>query len=745
MTPADRIVGTWRPILIVLIGFMMASLCRVGSAQQTTQPKPMMIDSWRSQPSVVLGRPIVTWWDVKITGSGLMVGKFRFNIRAEGQLLATTETDELTLNGPEQRIRVILPPVDNSQLIDQLQVDISFTGNRFTGDLGRQILHVPFASKKVFMGLVAESRVANRRSTHREITLDQLKFETLLLNPSDPKTDDDFDYVKTIFASIEPNDFPAEPLTYCCYDLVVLMGDEFRALRKPQLEAILSWIKAGGSLYLEPSGVLAAHHVDFLNQLLAEDSRGLMAQIDSHGRVRAATLVEDQEAVVLTCGLGSVIVRHDDENQFAEIPLSTWKPLLKPLWKYRSEPPAGAELRLQTRGDDPLPRGVDPRYYEQGGIRAAFYQRYQLSQGDLLDRLMPANVRMVPLSLLALVLFAFVAVIGPVDYLILGRLGIRKLTWITFPLSTVIVTAVTVWLSNSYMAAAERRSAAIVCDLGAKGELVRMNRFELLFVASTRSVATEVEKGLFSSLHTTSKYDGMVVNGPGGIVFLPNGQPVVRPTINSGYAIGPDSQVVPISTSIQGRLPTHFTATQDLAKWTPQLNRVFSIPGTQEAPSIDWGLFELDSSHKNSMHSHQVPMPLRAVAEQQFGVNAMVACFHGSDGWAYDGKPSWRSGRSDPTFNYNRNVPIFNPWGNANNSQPSWNEADFFRWINSASVMPSDRNLYMLTSRTGPKGAANCEDLPLLDATDPNAWLLVVVVPHQDDFIVYRKLMRFID
>ena len=47
--------------------------------------------------------------------------------------------------------------------------------------------------------------------------------------------------------------------------------------------------------------------------------------------------------------------------------------------------------------------------------------------------------------------------------------------------------------------------------------------------------------------------------------------------------------------------------------------------------------------------------------------------------------------------------------------------------------------------QTAPKGGAIGDDLPLLDSSDPKAWLLVIIVPEKDDFVVYRKLMKFQD
>ena len=68
--------------------------------------------------------------------------------------------------------------------------------------------------------------------------LRRLTFESLSPADLDEK-------VKTVFAALEPQDLPQEPLAYCAYDLVVLFGPEFRALKKPHLEALTTWVRAG--------------------------------------------------------------------------------------------------------------------------------------------------------------------------------------------------------------------------------------------------------------------------------------------------------------------------------------------------------------------------------------------------------------------------------------------------------------------------------------------------------------------
>ncbi len=713
------------------------------------QQKPLIIESSTMQPSVSIGRPMLTWWDVKIQDKGLVTGKFRFVVHSEGYQFATVETEELTLNGPEQRIRVLLPAVDCAQFIDRLYVDISFRGKKYSGELGQQILRVPFSSKSVFMCLSGESRIVRKKSPQRDKVIERLKFENLVPVLSNSKMAiDETEYLQTIIASIDPADFPAEPLAYCGYDVVILLNDEFRNLRKPQLEGMLAWIKAGGSLYVEPNGVLEPYHIDFLRSLTKEDHRELQFQVDAAGKLPADTIPNDLSTMSIKCGLGDVVIRTENPDQEINAPIETWRGIVTPLWKWRFRPIPRPDHVVHEVGQNGRPVEKKIPNSDPWGFSMSLFSRTSLRPEQLLDRLMPEGVRMVPLSLLAAILIAFVCLIGPGDYFVLGWMRIRKLTWLTFPIATLGVTALTVWLSNSYMSAAETRRALVIRDLNQSGDIVRTNRFELLFVASTHQVATDVEKGLFTPLNTGLSFNEdtrVWAGGRQGFVGQ-NGRAIgIRDRNFAAPIAAGDGQARTVPTQVQGRIPTQFAATQDLAKWTPQINRLMSIPGTAASPEVDWSEFDLKTAELQSLSGHQIPPKLVNLAKARWGEQVMVACLTGKDRWAYDHSQGWRSERS-------ANIPF----QQLNNFQiqgipqdqvtiQMLQEPDLFRWIYQASVAAVDQGTFRLMKQTAPKGGAIGDDLPLLDSSDPKAWLLVIIVPEKDDFVVYRKLMKFQD
>ncbi len=718
------------------------------------QMRPLAIESSTMQPSVAIGRPMLTWWDVKIQDKGLVTGKFRFVVHSEGFQFAVVETEELTLNGPEQRIRVMLPAVNCSQTVDRLYVDISFRGKKYSGELGQQLLRVPFATKSVFICLAGESRTVRKKSPQRDKVIERLKFENLIpVLPNNQKLPngqipfDETEHVQTFLASIDPADFPSEPLAYCGYDVVILLNDEFRNLRKPQLEGMLAWIRAGGSLYVEPNGVLEPYHLDFLRSLVKDDHQEIQFLADTTGKLPADTIPSDLPAMAVKCGLGDVVIRTENPDQEITVPMETWRAIAGPLWKWRFQPVPKPDVSWQVVGPDGRPTTTSRPNFDQWGLTSALFTRTSLRSDQLLDRLMPEGVRMVPLSLLTAILTAFVCLIGPGDYFCLGWLRLRKLTWLTFPLATLGVTALTVWLSNSYMSAAETRRALVVRDLSPSGDIVRTNRFELLFVASTHQVTTDVEKGLFTPLSTGSSKDrnSQQWAGAGSGFVIQNGRMITFQGPGPASVVAAsDGPIRQLTTNVQGRIPTQFTAMQDLAKWTPQLNRMMSIPGSAARPEVDWSEFDLTTAESQVIQSHQVPQKLVSLAKTRWGEQAMVACFTGKNRWAYDHSQSWRSARpAGMSAQVINNVPIQGMPQETDVALQMIFEPDLLRWIYQASVAAVDQGTFALIKQTSPKGGTIGDDLPLLDSSDPEAWLLVIIVPEKDDIVVYRKLMTF--
>src|ERR1019366_9218593 len=81
---------------------------------------------------------------------------------------------------------------------------------------------------------------------------------------------------------------------------------------------------------------------------------------------------------------------------------------------------------------------------------------------ELLNRLMPQTVRLIPFSALIGILVLFVLLIGPADYFLLGAFRRRKFTWILFPATSIVFTAATVLMANHFLGLHDQRRSLFV-------------------------------------------------------------------------------------------------------------------------------------------------------------------------------------------------------------------------------------------------------------------------------------------
>ncbi len=701
---------------------LFALLLQLVSATARAQDKPIEIEQSGMQPTIQVGRPIPTWWDVKIRGSALVEGRIEFQLKNMSKLLATVTTEDIALTGPQQRIKVMLPPISDDEPIDQLQLQIKFYGKRFNQDLGAHILRVAMSKSRSFMVLMGVSRLTPKRSAERDRINRRLAFESMASGMDES--------VKTIVTSLEPADMPQEPLGYCAYELVVLTGPEFRLLKKPQLESLAAWVRAGGSLYLEPTGVLEAYHVEFLRNLTAHGPSDLVIQPDSKGRLIPGTIWNDERLLLLRNGLGRIALRVDDEHPDETFETPAWREATAFLWRLHAKQIQLVKETPKLRMSELLGTNLVDTPVGQFNIQSGRLSLPLLtSTTELLDWLMPDGVRMVPLWVLAAILFSFVIVIGPVDYFVLGKLKARKFTWITFPLATLLVTGLTVWITNRYMSSSETRRGMVLQDLGDDGSIVRSSRFELLFIASSRAITTDVRKGVFSAL------------GKGQPISEDQlyQQQMASRMIRRGRGMGEVTEKKP--PQMAGRIPTEFTVTQELAKWTPQLNRLFWIPGPAQENKIDWQALS-DGITDEMLQSHNLSGEFQGLVTQQFGPQTLVACLGGQTRWAFNQQQlGWRArngGQFYPVSPYDQMNGMYQQPQLPGEMQ---HQPQLFRWLYQHSVAASF-GLFTVTSQVGPTGGADLNDLPIMDDTDPDQRLLIVVVPREDDYLVYRKLIR---
>jgi hypothetical protein len=369
--------------------------------------------------------------------------------------------------------------------------------------------------------------------------------------------------------------------------------------------------------------------------------------------------------------------------------------------------PQGGVIQLPQSGR-PGARGLsaaaawrlqyDPTYSMRSELAPA--QLFSLT--TIFQMLMPRDVQMVPLGLIGAVLAAYVCAIGPIDYLLLGALRIRRFTWILFPVVTIAFAGFTLWLSRWYLGTNDSRLALEIHDVVKGGAVARRTRVELLFLSSERDMGTDVQRGVYSPI-------GLGVTAD----FRRMGMAQNMPSERAGQA------------SFRGQFPSHYVVDQAVPQWSPVVNRFFWIdpkpaafettPGADPAAHFNWD----DPGDVSTKEGREA---LAKRIRQAFGESAGAVMFRAT-------------GEDVETTILTRSFDPMRPMAPKERPQHV-GIGDVVHEISAR----SPEKLFALTSQISPNGGPDLEDLALLDQTDPRQSLLVIGLDHGSDLVLYRRL-----
>jgi hypothetical protein len=307
---------------------------------------------------------------------------------------------------------------------------------------------------------------------------------------------------------------------------------------------------------------------------------------------------------------------------------------------------------------------------------------------EVLKGLMPRSVRLIPFGLICLLFVGFVLAIGPGDYLLLGLLRRRRLTWVLFPAVCAGFALLTVSLSDHYMGRADRRNAIVVVDVGAGGRELRRDRFEAIFAGRRQRAETKLSRCLFTPIGRTG--------GATGVATVPY-------TEELG---GLRAREV----SYAGRIPQSYRVRQEIYQWSPQLNRHYAVAPVKPAAEDAAEEREADLDVAPGIFLSLVRGGRVAELESMVfgGVSGETAlyvyCRGGESVIARGGLTGLPSGL-----------------------------------VGRLCDLQGD-GVFGVVSQLSPAGGASFDDVALLDAEDGNQWLLVAAVRRGNDIILYRRL-----
>ena len=634
----------------------------------SAQDKRLAISLEPLVPTCRSGAPLPIEWRCTWNGTGILEGEIQFDISDSSQRLGSFTTGTIVLSGGEQRFRQLLPPMEVVDQYEQADIEVRFVTKSQTIRLGNQSVRIPRRQQGVF-AIAACDAWDIAVAAPAAILAQHLEMEQFDPQRADLNRPVTARPITTVSTRASPQSLPTDPLNYTGYDMVVVAGDGFGALRDSQLQALRQWVEAGGSLLISPTGALQGHHLAFLNGLIAKSiSNSTPYTLDGNGRLVDSVSRSEETARRLRTGLGRTAILRTEA--LPDFETQDWLKTVKFLWKFRTKPVVSREKNLSAAASLALPRS---------------------SGNQFVRLLMPKTVHTLPLGWMGGILALYIACVGPLDYFLLGRLRMRKWTWVLFPVLTLAFAVSIVWMSNQTMQRGNVRKSVVILDVIEGNKVSRMNRFELLFLGSGQTAETQANRALFVPMNT-QQYD------------LPEDLQIARQrgVLRSSLVSAP---------RYAGWIPGQCTVSQDIPQWTPQLNRMMTIaPAPADYPAgFDW-----DAISVADLDGDKPRQALQAKVQAAFGPEAaMYVLKKGQHFSGSTGPPvEWKE------FGHQMAAPIYQL------------EA------------PPQHGLFQLISQLSPGGSANFTDLSLLDSNDSDQYLLSVQVPHQGELWIYRRIYR---
>ena len=645
------------------------------------------------------GAAFLVNWSLRWTGQGLVDGRLAFMLYDHEMLLSEFKSDQLVLDKQERRFSTMIPAQASTNASSEIVVRPTFVTERKSFDLGEFPLRLPQRTERTLVVAAADAwgirQSAGNAALERSLSLEQFHPKSIDVS------------MATVVAQVPLEQFGEDPLEYCVFDVVLAVDEAFSRLRERQLNALLKWVDAGGSILVLPSPSLSAAHLDFLNKTAPGDAGTPRFHLGNDGKLIGIPAAGQRQITLFRKGLGRVAVVLENSPRSAEFNDVAWRELVWFLWKGRDD------LRSVIRDHGEWPPNllalaeahVPQPWQDVAGIDPNVRATYLRSGGWLLDFLVPTRVQMMPLEVMALVLTLYVIVVGPVDYFLLGLLRLRKFTWVVFPVVTLGFAFFTLWLSERYMATDDQRRGAVFLDVIDGGQIARANRVELLLTSSHGVVDRAVSRTLFTPLAGTFGESADYQN-------------FHQSNMGTPYDFDGDASVA--SATIVGTVPDRYRILQRVRKWTPQLNRMTTIAPDEYAANFDWNAV---TTAELAVPESRIQLMPRLIAA--FGKDVSAHAIHGTEIFHLGGRVFDIPPPLSQSYLYAA--------ARAEGNQPK--PRSFFHEV----CVAPPRGMFAIVSQLSPTGGDNFEDFAVLDPSDGRRWLLVVGVPRGNDLLFYRK------
>ena len=690
----------------LFLAVLMTSITwAIPAAAQTLQLKVSTFQSRaRSQAPVPL-EMMLSWDGAQIIEGHLELAFDDQQQDRQGELkpIAHYRSPELALATGDRRIRILVPPqrITNTNGLLGIRAQFIVAKDGSVLELGEHSVVTPRpGTRRVRIGVVLPgSQIAVAESQLpfiRELGLEQFRPETAMQQ----------DFVQgglvTQGVRVQSRDLPRTAIEFCAFDLIVLTRDGLGEVPETSLHALTRWVRAGGRGLIDMSGRYGDATESFLNGLLTDDGpeKPVLLQPDGSATLRNLD-GEDLDIAVKEAGLGRVCVTTRDLANEISFNTPGWKSLVSWLWDVNRN----HHRRISKTGTwtenppaDELHRITKPAPFETSDFN---------EERELITLLLPGSVQSIPPWHVISMLAVFLLLIAPGDYLLLGLIKRRTLTWILFPVVSLLVTLYTVQLAKTTVGSLDFTTSLTIIDMIDDETAGRSTRLELLFTAAERDAVSDEREVLFTTLTDNDKLileDDTYGYGR-------------RQSMRSDFQLNVNHE----PPQFEGLLPRSFTVVRRMRKWTPQLSRRTWIgPPPEDVPRFDWSL--MDTARLASVEGREEI--ISDVARAAPDTHVVIAT-------RLNSVETGINGESQPA------APL-----NSLQLRSSTRLARFSAKTRQYSVPPTNIGWAHVMTRVSPTGAANCEDLWLFDQSDPYEILVIVTFRDGDNFTSLRRLYR---
>lgn len=752
-SPAHRLIL----LLIVLVSVSSGSQPLEAQERKFDSPVRLMLEplSIRSRSASPIPVQIKLEYNApQILEGDLLLQVYNSFVTPE-DLVATIRYEGIVLQGNDYFLRTVLPPIEasNSRLyqvvgwFDTADKRYSVSRDPENDDEPHDLLSVSPYDRSLLLCSVSGQRdflkpLPNRRFLNRAMRLSAYdSITTRFTEQSDnqlPSSPASAQQLQDYTCSWDAFSLPEDPLHYCCFDVVLLADQALSRLEESQLKGLDRWLQAGGSLCVYPDDSrLSGLHLQYLLKWFerADDPSVGLSLTDGGSLLRVG---ERTDAIVNRFyGLGRVTLLPVVDDVATMLQSAELKSAVGHLWKVRASSGlfndgrvdiGGFEqymnqrgLRIERNGDSFVvvqQTGGSTRrmvFADLPSLRNQYSFSFQLQPTTnplalaCETGLMPKGVRIVPSSVIALLLVGYVITIGPIDYFLLGYFRRRKYTWVLFPLVTAGFTLLTVSIAHSYMASSDTGGRLSVIDLVDDGVPVRQTDLQMHFYGSQTTHAQDVKNAF----------------------LIPARFQNLSPDMSSRMTTVGDSRQIHYA----GRFPQNFSTTQAMRQWSPQLNRTTTLaPEDLSVPALPWDDASLVTDDRGR---RRIGRLLREAKADDELVDAIV--LHLDQRFPLLESEEFMF--TTPNLRAAGNWGTVDPWTQRQNyAVPTSREGLVAAGILEASSRRQGGDFFSIVSQVSPQGSSPLEDLPLLDPTDPRQWMLIVVVQKGDQIKVYRRL-----